>query len=165
MASTEPTVRAVLRGAIESVASSLGFGTPTGNVHEHLLDWEADERKAEYLMAKLSDGSKKVRAWGLYVVGNDDWVATRNITERRYRIMIVGYYGLGVDGEGINAMIDGARVIRGAIRLLGSRLSETVDMVQSTGEIVPRQLRGLDPFGDIIEGTMEYVASRRNPDF
>ena len=163
--STEATVRAVIAGAIQGVASTLGFESSIGNVHEYLLEWENDERKAEYLMARLTDGSKQVRAWGVQVLGNDDWVASNNITQRRYQILIIGYYSKGVQGEGINALIDGARTIRGAIRSLGSRLTETVDLVSSTGQITPRELGRVDPVGSVIEGTMEYVAERRNPDF
>lgn len=163
--STEATVRSTIVTAIQGIASTLGFESATGNVHSYLLEWENDERKANYLMARLSDGTKKVRAWGVQVLGNDDWVATGNITVRRYQILIVGYYAQGTEGEGINAMINGSNSIRNAIRQLGSRLSDRVDVVVSTGQIQPSFLGGVDPVGPVLQGVMEYVAEKRNPDF
>lgn len=162
--STEATVRGVIVGAIRATWAELGFDEKDGNVHEYLLEWENDEQKADYLTAFV--GNENI-AWaiGVQVVGNDDWFATGNITNRTYSIDIVLYREMGVGGAGINAMIDGARKIRNALRLLGSRLTETVDMVTSTGAIEPRVLGATDARGPILEGKMRYAAQRRNPDF
>lgn len=163
--STEATVRATIVTAIEGVYDTLGFDQAPGNVKDYLLEYEPEERQPAYLMASV-DGKKVIRAWAVDVRGNDDWYAAGNITKRTYRIRIRAYYAPGVGGEGINALIDGARAVRNAIRLLGSRLSETVDRVVSTGEIESDVVEGSDALpGRMIVGSMEYVAEKRNPDF
>lgn len=163
--STEATVRTVLINAIRGQAENIGWDdTANGNVHDHLLEWRHDEGKGEYLMAMVG-GDLTVLAVGVQVRGNDDWFAAGNITKRTYEIEISIYAAMGVDGEGVNRVFDVARHIRNGIRLLGQRLSETVDFVSATGQVEPKLIADLDPVGPIIEGPMRYVAERKNPDF
>lgn len=162
--STEATVRAVIVEAIRGQAANLGFDDPQGNVHEHLLEWEHLDRLSDYLVAPV-DGERVGRAVGVQVVGNDDWWSSGNITKRTYEITIDLYFERGLEGEGVNALIEAARHIRNGIRLLGQRLSETVDFVASTGAVRLRPLKGLDASGDYIFGSMTYVAERKNPSF
>jgi hypothetical protein len=163
--SKEPTVRNVIVGAIRGVASSLGFDETNGNVKDYLLEWEEASLVDKYLMADVG-GRRQVRVWGVEVVANDDWYAAGNITRRTYTIKIQGFESLGINGAGVNAIIDGARIVRGAIRSLGSRLSNTVDLVNSTGEIRLDRISGFNADqGELIKGTMTYVAERANPDF
>lgn len=164
--STEETVRQEIVDAIRGIATSdLGFSEPEGNVKDYLFEFEADEFQAAYLMAKV-DGQNVVRCWAVDVRGNDDWFAAGNITKRTYSIRIRAYYDFGVEGEGFKAMIEGARKVRNAIRLLGSRLGNRVDIVRSTGEIVPDVLTGVESIpGKVLTGDMDYVAEKNNPDF
>lgn len=163
--STEATVRGVIAGAIRGKASELGFQAPDGNVKEYLLAYEQEERKAAYLSAVV-DGKQIVWAIGVQVTGNDDWFAMRNITKRAYTIVMQFYREIGRDGSGVNAVIDAARVVRGAIRELTNGLSGTVSLVASTGEPDVSIVDGPEARpGKFIQATMIYKAERVNPDF
>lgn len=163
--STEKTVRDVIVGAIRGVASALGFEEPDGNVQDYLLEWEEKSLTGPYLMTWVN-GARKVRVWGVDVVASDPWFASGNIVKRDYTITIQGFEEVGVRGAGVNQMVDSARIIRGGILALGSRLSNTVDLVKSVGDLRRNRVSGFDEaMGDLIKGTMIYVAEKANPDF
>jgi len=163
--STEESVRQVIVDALKAITQTdLEFDSPSGNVKDYLLSYEAEELKTKYLTAQVS-GKRKVRCWAVDVRGNDDWYAAGNITKRVYTINIEAYYSLGVDGEGVKAMIKHARKVRSAIKGLTSTLSGTVDIVRSTGEIEISQESGTEAEGSILVGRMVYQAERVNPSF
>lgn len=165
MASTETTVRDVLVGAIRDISDDLGFDDLDGNIHDYLLEHERTERDASYLMANVG-GKKKVRAWGVWVVGDDDWYTTGNLTKRNYVIRVVGYYDVGVDGEGAQDLVTGSRKVREAIKDLQTNLSGTVDRVIDIQPLQITRSRGVNPgIGEILVGTMTITADKRHPDY
>lgn len=162
--STEATLRALFVATIEGAWADLDFEVEDGNVHDYLLDWEIADRQPEYLMARVA-GENIIQAIGVQVLGDDPWVAVRNITERTYQIEVVEYREYGVSGVGVNKVIDHGTVIRGAIRALGSNLSNYVDQVISVSQVDLRPLGESKSRGPLIQGTTRYVATKRNPDF
>lgn len=165
MSSTENTVRDAIVGAIQDISDSLGFDDLDGNVHDYLLEHERAERDAAYLMANVG-GKKKVRAWGVWVVGDDDWYTTGNLTKRNYTIRVVGYYEVGADGEGAQDLVTASRLVRQAIKGLTVNLSGTVDRVIDIQPLAIERRSGVNPsIGAILVGTMVITADKRNPDF
>ena len=165
MSSTETTVRDAIVGAIQDISDTLEFDDLDGNVHDYLLEHERGERDASYLMANVG-GKKKVRAWGVWVVGDDDWYTTGNLTKRNYVIRVVGYYDIGVDGEGAQDLVTASRKVRQAIKGLQVNLSGTVDRVIDIQPLQIQRTRGVNPgIGEILVGTMVITADKRNPDF
>lgn len=152
--------------AIKAIAvSDLGFSDANGNVKDYLIDFHQPEEQTEYLIASVG-GQKRSRAWAVDVRGDDEWYAINNVVKRAYLIQVVGYYEQGQNGEGVNALIDGARKIRGAIRGLSSNLSETVNLIESSTPLSIDRLRSLDgEWSEVLRGVMTYTALRVNPDF
>lgn len=152
--------------AIKAIAvSDLGFEQQQGNVRDYLLDYEAKSKAASYLAAMV-DGAQVVRCWAVQVLSNEEWHGANNLMKRTYQITIRGYYAVGADGEGVNAIIDGALKIQGAIRSLNSNLSLTVDTVRSTDDLGLSVQGGSDSEdGEILVGTMRYTAEKTGADY
>lgn len=166
MASTEDTLRAKLVDTIQAIAmDDLGFDAPAGNIKDYPLEYEDPALATEYLVT-TAGGEKVVRCWSVEVLGNDDWFAAGNITMRTYEITITAYYSPGIRGEGYTLMVTHARKVRGAIRSLGSRLDNLVDLVNSTSALSITKVGGNEEGeGQLLIGQMRYTAQKRNPDF
>lgn len=164
--STETTVRNAIVSAIRAIAvSKLGFQQPDGNVHDYLLEHEQPERDAEYLMADVN-GERKVRAWGVWVTADDDWLGTGGLVRRGYTVRIMGYYEIGAAGEGAQALEEGARKIREALKDMTTTLNGTVDRTIDVSPLTIARAANLNASEvAILVGTMTIQADRRNPDF
>ena len=160
--STERTVRDVIVAAIRGVAADLGFSDPAGNVRDYLLDFHQAEQVPVYLKAKVGNVWLPY-AWGVQVLGFDEPFALGGIAKRTYSITIEGYRLKAVDGEAWNALIDAARVIRGAINAISPGLGGTATLIRSAVGLTPAQ-RNTEA-GTLVVGTMGYTAERTNPDF
>lgn len=165
--STETTVRNTIVSALEAIAQSgLGFDCVSGKIWPYLLNWERDEQKVNYLMSEIN-GASQVRAWGVQVLSSESLdIGGGTITRRTYSILVRGYYEFGFNGSGINALIDGSRKVREAIKNLGVRLSGTVDTIEAAGTLILEELSGEDVAGGrLITGSLNYTATRGNPDY
>lgn len=137
MISTEETVRDVIVQAIKDIAQKdLGFDAIDGNVRDYLLDHERPENYAGYLMADC-DNQKIPAAWGVQVTGTENFYALGETRRRFYNILVEGYRGLGVNGEGIKTLIEHARKVRQAILNLDIHLDQTVTRVLETVQSEP----------------------------
>jgi hypothetical protein len=163
--STEDTIRAAVVSALQGIYTTLGFDDENGNVKSYLLDYERAEAITNYLTASV--GYKRVvRAWGVQVLGDDKFEAIGYITRRTYRIEIVGYYDIGTSGSGVNALISGARAVRGALKDMGSTLGGRIDHIIGTDLLDISKLRGVDPsIGEILTGRLVFTGEKQNPDF
>lgn len=160
--STEKTVRDVIVAAIRGVAGDLGFAEPAGNVKDYPLEMHQVEKIPGYLKAKV--GNEVVqRAWAVDVRGFDEPFALGRVAKRTYAVTITGYYEKGVDGENYKALVDGARVIRGALNALSPSFGGTVTQILSAGGLDIRELE--TSAGRLLVGVMTYSALRTNPDF
>lgn len=164
--STEKTVREEIVTAIKTVANEkLGYALhSTPNIHEYLLEFEQPEYELNYLVADTVEG-KKVRAWGVQVVGDDDYYNTGGITIRNYTVIVQGYYDLGIDGAGVNTLIEHTRAVRRAILDIGSNLNHTVDR---TTDMTPLSLgkQLVEGYGaQVVIGRFVLTAEKRNPGF
>lgn len=166
MASTEATVTSAIVAAIQAIAvSALGFDDANGNVRGYLLEHMADEKQTTYLMANVSS-AKKARAWGVFVTANDEPFAMGGITERTYHIRVVGYYEIGQNGEGAVLLANHSRKVRNAIKGIGISLSGTVDRILSMSDFSLDKISQVDPSkGELITGSFDVFAAKRNPDF
>lgn len=139
--STESTVRAAIVSAIQAVAvSDLGFSNANGNVKSYLVEFQQRDEIDEYFSAAVSGSTDpQVRAWAVQVVGSDEPLTTAtDETQRQYSITVRAYYELGVDGTGVNLMIDHARAVREALKEMADYLGNTVDRILSSRTTEPR---------------------------
>lgn len=166
MASTDESVRDVLVNAIKAIAvTKLDFDANSGNVKDYLLDYELEEHKSAYLMAR-SKNKQKIRAWGVNVRSKDEWFAANDIMRRTYFITLKAYYGIEAEGQAFKDLIEHLRKVREAIKNLHSTLSGTVDLIAQVDfgniSLVTNTDAGLPA---MYEATLEYVAEKRNPDW
>lgn len=165
MANAESDVRNKIIQAIEGIATSdLGFDNQNGNIHGSLLDFEKSDSNAvvSYLMADVS-GKKKVRAWGVQVLGREGITASTEVFTRFYEITIVGYYGEKAEAQSpINYLIDHALKVRGAIKDLTGNLGATVDKVGESSFLSISKVN-IEDVGEIWEGRITYEAEKYNP--
>lgn len=170
--STEETVSQVIIDALKAVATTdLEFDEPEGNIKDYLLEYEQAELIPDYLMSSVGNETD-MQAIGVETRARDTWhggnqpTSATPLMKRTYTTRIFFYVSAGVRGEGYKKMIRICRKTRGAIRLLSSNLSNTVDYVTSTGEISVDKLSGVDPIpGELLVGQITYVSERANPDF
>lgn len=165
MSSTEEAVRAVLVDAMRAIAQTkLGFDDTEGNIKDYLLDYESDEDRADYLASAVG-GKLKLRAWGVQVLGADTIFAQGAITRRDYAIRIVGYYGMGKNGEGINDLITHARKIREKIKSFGVSLSDTLDTITDGTPLEIETIGSAEDGEKILRGQFSYLGTKQNPDW
>lgn len=165
MSSTEDTLRDFLVDAIQAIAQTkLGFDDTEGNVKDYLLDYESDEDRADYLTARV-DGRAKLRAWAVQVLGADTIFAQGAVTRRDYSIRVVGYYGMGKNGEGINAMIAGARKIREKIKSYGVQVSNLLDTITDGTPLEIEIIGSVEDGEKIVRGQFTYLGVKQNPDW
>ena len=165
--STDTSVREAIMTAIGDIAVvDLGFdaqGLP--NIRDYPLEHERAEARTEYLMTDIG-AEKVVRAISVWVLSKDDWHGTGDLQRREYRIEVALYYDIGFEGSGAKLLVDHARKIRGAIRLMTCTLDDTVDLVSDSSELSISRLSGVDPsIGEILVGSMQWDAVKLNPDF
>ncbi len=163
--STETTVRQVIVDALRGVSSDLGFDETQGNIKDYLLEYEEPTLWANYLRASVG-GKQVVRCVAAEVMASENWYGMGNKLKRTYQIAVVLYFAKGVRGEGINALIEAARVARGAIHQLNQTLSNTVDFASGATVLDVSEQGEIDSIpGSILVGRMEYVAEKVAPDF
>src|SRR4051794_14879978 len=126
--STEDALRDALVALLQGIATTqLGFDLPNGNVHDYLFEHERDELTPGYLSAKVG-GKPKVRAWGVWVTGADEFYAAGGMTRRLYQVRLEGYYKLEANGAAHKLLVTHGRAIRHAVvSTLGTTLGNRVD--------------------------------------
>lgn len=164
--STEDNVRDTLVNAIKAIAvTKLDFDETSGNVKDYLYDYELEELKSKFLMAR-SKGKQKIRVWAVQVLAKDNWFTSQNKMSRDYRITIQAHYEIEKDGQGFKDLVAHARKVREAIKNLYSTLSSTVTGVSEIGELNISTISNTDTGEpNIYVGTFEILAFSREPDF
>jgi hypothetical protein len=132
MSLTAADVRDKLVSTIEGIAPSLGYDSPYGNVKAGLLDFEHPELQAQYLMAAVT-GRKKVSAWGVQVLDIEEPYGSNNLWRRRFQITVKGYAEIGI--ASVNELIVNARLVRTAIRGLGSCLGIGLKAIEQVSAV------------------------------
>lgn len=163
--STEETVRAVIVNALRDAWRDLGFDASPGNVKDYLLEHEDPALWAKYLNASIG-GKNLARCWGVQVTARDEWFGMANTAKRTYSILVTGYYSKETRGEGVKALINGARIVRGAIHGLEQTLSETVDFSTGSSDLDVTEIDNVDLVpGVVLVGRLVYGAEKVRPDF
>lgn len=163
--STERTIRDLIVDTIKSISNSvggLGFDETGGNIHDYLVDQEVTSKRSNYLTATC-DGKRVTRAWGVSVVAKETPYATGNRFFRDYTITVQGYYPAG--GEGLNLLVDHARLIRGALRQLTPSLNGQVDRFDEITELQTEIVQSNidNSAGEITQGTFEILCGTLSP--
>lgn len=161
MTATEVSAQQAIIGAIEGIASTLGFLDSTGNVHDYPLDLEDPSQYAKYLMADTSDSDKALRAWYVDVLPNDDF-ETHTSTTIFMTLVVGAYYERGIGGAGVNLLREHVRLVRQAIRALetnlGGAVSHIIEMSKTEFGLVETETGGNQ--GQMLTVQWSYEAEK-----
>lgn len=170
MSSTAATVRAELVTAIEGIAhSSLGFDDADTAVADYPIEFVPAEQISAYLMRRVSN-MLRARRWSVHVTESEQMISSGGnggniIVDRVYQCRIAGYYGLGVDGEGVKTLIAHASKVREAIYAKSSRLNLTVDRFLGVSELQLSPLGQTDCSEPVLRGVLIFQYAKGKPDF
>lgn len=168
MSSTEESVTAFFVSSIQSISNAITVDA--GNVHPYTLEYCHPEGYENYLLT-TSQGSREVRAIGVLTTSTEEPHSEQGgldslVVTRTYQVRVRMYYGLGIKGEGISALIEDARAIRGEIYAAGANLKKLVH--QFVGVQGPN-IQLIDPLssveGRIITAEMVFTYRKIKPDF
>lgn len=161
--STEATVRAALVTAIQSIAvASLGMPDTTG-VFPYVADY-VDAANVSSFFNRNIGGRIQTRAVGVQVLSTSEQIrdGTGNRYSRMYEALIRMYYSLRT-GADVNTVIDHARAIRGQVKTLGIRISNTVDRIEEMRPL-SLQIAGAES-GRIVVADIVYILEKFDPTF
>lgn len=163
--STEATVRNAIVAAIEAVYADLGFDDVDGNVKDYLPEYHHKENIPGYFMAMVS-GKNIARVVAVQVLAGEDDFTSTSVVRRSYQITIKGFYEVGEEGEGINALLSGMSKVREAIFGMGTNLSSTVTRfisIESSGiEVLQYKELGNS---NLVAQTLRIQAEKIGVDF
>ncbi len=168
MKSTEEAVTAFFVDTIKAIEGEIEV--VADNVHDYTLEYCHPEGYESYLM-KETPGARDVRAVGVLTSAGEAPHSEQGgldsiIVDRTYQARVRMYYGVGVGGEGIRALIKDARAVRSAIYAAGSNLKKLVNIF--VGVSGPN-IQLIDPLSSIdsriIAAEMVFTYRKIKPDF
>lgn len=135
--STWKAVRDQLYTTLIAQYAALGFASSgTVNAHKKLPTEVPKSEKADYWWGQPASGNPVIRAWAVVV---EDELDVKVLSQAQTNIVVTAtihcWYDMGVGGSGRELLQEHASVVRQAFRSLGTRLNNTVLLVNSWGTL------------------------------